>query len=1140
MSTKKIVSLSLAMATFVGFSGVMMFVPTIPVAHGQTVSELQAMINSLMAQIAALTAQIQGQGGTPPTGGACGFTRDLTMGVTGDDVMCLQKYLNGAGFTVSTAGPGAPGAESNYFGAKTKAAVSAWQAANGVTPTAGYFGAKSKAKYTALAGGGGYVPPGPGQPPAPSSGLAVGYASDNPTTGSLIAGAGRTPVLGVNLTAGTSGGVSVTELKFKKGGVVADNGISGAYIVDGGTNKVIAQYSSLSSGVITFTGLDIDINAGQTKKVWLAIDPASGLTAGNTISFSLLAATDVMATDANSTSITPAGTFPLNGATFTVTTVSNPSIATLVVTSSSIGTSVDAGTQGVIVSAWNFNVGNSPVNIKSLTLKAVGSAEKADLKNLKLKINGADVGSTIASAAGGDVNFDLSASVVKLTTGNNTIQVYADVMGSPNRSFNFGFYDSFNVSAIDTQYNTPIKVTLTDTTSATVTINAGALTVTLSTDTPTGNVAKGGSNTPLLKVKIYAAGEALRVKHLTFNLTFTGGTVNLDNTIKNISLTDDRGNQVGSTVSSLMTDTTCTDSGDSQATSTPVNCFGNSTSPINYVVPANTAVILTLKGDIQSTADFSTLRAGLNAGSSNLTGVTSSNTASSASVTGSVLTLAANALTLAQNPAYGTVTYSAGAQGVVIGSYRLTASSAEGVNLSTISILTSASSTNFQNLKLMSGSQQFGTTQPTLTASATYTFTGSLNLPAGQSKTVDVIADILTGAAANTYATVTTLSACSGSGAATNTSISCTSTAGQDVKVAGQATLTVTHDTSKAPSDQIVMGTNGVDLGYFRLAETSNIDDIKVTDLYVFQQVASTTTTKKGFGNLNLYNGGTLIATVGIQTTYASTSGPGPGYYHKFTFTDPLIVPRSNSVLLTLKGDVGSYSNSGVVDNTTHIFRVSTTTADTAIDTAGEVVVAYGKTSSATSSVSLPGTTMNTMTMLRTKLGFTATPLGATTGRGKSASDNFAQLTFSADNAGDLVVNSVTVTFSGSAPSISTFLDGVTLLDENNTALGSGNVTSTACAGGTTTCSKSFILGATTAGQIVGKGTSRTWTLRLDLTKTLAGAANVIQTLTAEINALAHIKWTDATDGAGVSELTLPTKTLVAIPISTVNFTSGL
>ena len=853
----------------------------------------------------------------------------------------------------------------------------------------------------------------------------------------------------------------------------------------------------------------------------------------------MLAATDVVAVDANNTQITSSGLFPLNGNTFTVTTVSNPSIATLAVTSSSIGTSVDAGTQGVIVSAWNFNVGNSPVSVKSLTLKVVGSAEKADLKNLKLRINGTEVGTTIASAAGGEVNFDLAASNVKLSTGNNTLQIYADVMGSPNRSFNFGFYDSFNVNVVDTQYNTPVKTTLTDTTSATVTINAGSLTVTLSNDTPTGNIAKGGSNVPLVKFKIYAAGEAVRVKHFTFNLTFTGGTVNLDNTIKNVSLTDDRGNQVGSTVASLMTDTTCTDTGDSQATSTPVNCFGNSSSPINYVIPANTAVVLTLKGDIQSTADFTTIKAGMNAGASNLVGVTSSNTASSAAVTGSVLTLAANALTVAQNPGIGTQTYSAGAQGAIVGSYKLTASSAEGVNLTTISILTSASSTNFQNMKLMVGGIQFGSTQPTLSASATYTFTGSLNVPAGQSKTVDVVADILTGTAANTYTTVTTLSACSGSGATTNTSVSCSSTAGQSVTVAGQATLTVTHETSQHPSDQIIMGSTA-NLGAFRLAETSNRDDIKVTDIYLFQQVVATSTTKSGFTNLYLYNGANQLATAGAPTASSATSTPGYGYYYKFTFAAPLIVPRANSVLLTLKGDVGSYTASGAVDNTTHIFRVSTSTLDTAIDTAGEVVVAYGKTSSATSSISLPGTTMNTQTMLRTKLGFSATALGSTTGRGKSATDNFAQITFAADSAGDLVVNSVTVTFSGSAPTATTFLDGVTLLDENNQALGSGNVTSSACTGGTTTCSKSFILGASTAGQIIGRGTSRTWTLRLDATKTAGGIANVIQTLTAKINALADIKWTDATDGAGVTELTLPTKTLAPIELNTVNFTSGL
>lgn len=90
-------------------------------------------------------------GSTPPARSAAtpaagyAFTRNLTLGMTGEDVRALQQYLNAHGFTVSAAGAGSPGYESAYFGLKTQMAVSAYQRSMGITPTAGYFGPKTRA-----------------------------------------------------------------------------------------------------------------------------------------------------------------------------------------------------------------------------------------------------------------------------------------------------------------------------------------------------------------------------------------------------------------------------------------------------------------------------------------------------------------------------------------------------------------------------------------------------------------------------------------------------------------------------------------------------------------------------------------------------------------------------------------------------------------------------------------------------------------------------------------------------------------------------------------------------------------------------------------------------------------------------------
>src|SRR3990167_7492897 len=93
-------------------------------ATAATSAELQAQIDALLAQIASLQAQLGGSVSV-----SCTFTRNLFLGVSGEDVRCLQRYMNSAGFTV---------------------AVARWQAANNVSPAVGYFGPISQAKYRAL------------------------------------------------------------------------------------------------------------------------------------------------------------------------------------------------------------------------------------------------------------------------------------------------------------------------------------------------------------------------------------------------------------------------------------------------------------------------------------------------------------------------------------------------------------------------------------------------------------------------------------------------------------------------------------------------------------------------------------------------------------------------------------------------------------------------------------------------------------------------------------------------------------------------------------------------------------------------------------------------------------------------------
>lgn len=75
---------------------------------------------------------------------------NLELGSVSEEVRCLQRYLNGAGFTVSDSGVGSAGSETNQFQSKTLSAVQRWQVANGVSPSTGTWGPLSRAKYLTL------------------------------------------------------------------------------------------------------------------------------------------------------------------------------------------------------------------------------------------------------------------------------------------------------------------------------------------------------------------------------------------------------------------------------------------------------------------------------------------------------------------------------------------------------------------------------------------------------------------------------------------------------------------------------------------------------------------------------------------------------------------------------------------------------------------------------------------------------------------------------------------------------------------------------------------------------------------------------------------------------------------------------
>jgi len=124
-------------------------------------SNKSRVVFALLILATAFMAATIANGQTTSTVPLCEINRTLQIGSQGEDVRCLQRYLNWAGYTIAASGSGSPGNETTYYGMLTSAAVAKWQDTNaltvltpiGLTHGTGFFGSMSFARYVVIVKG---------------------------------------------------------------------------------------------------------------------------------------------------------------------------------------------------------------------------------------------------------------------------------------------------------------------------------------------------------------------------------------------------------------------------------------------------------------------------------------------------------------------------------------------------------------------------------------------------------------------------------------------------------------------------------------------------------------------------------------------------------------------------------------------------------------------------------------------------------------------------------------------------------------------------------------------------------------------------------------------------------------------------
>lgn len=724
------------------------------------------------------------------------------------------------------------------------------------------------------------------------SGLTVALASDTPASATLVIdvtattgnGQAMAPFVKVNFTASSDGDVKVTKLKFKRGGISADTDLDALYLYDGATR--LTDSATISSNVVTFNssaGL-FTVPAGTTKGITLKGDMNSPLaTSGKTISFSVEAASSVTTNGA-----AVSGSFPATGnlmSTANVIDLGKVAFSGQTAIPAAASTPVDADTTDQEVWRFTLTGSNQALSVEKLVLSEIGSVQKDDLANFKLYYGGTVIGTAAAFNSNFEVVFDMSASPFSMPKGAaRALSVRADIMKGSTRTFYFTIQNSADVVVKDTNYGVYIEPYLAGTWAViqpTATYNylisSGSLSVSKSTDSPTVNVVVDGSNVLLGKFDFRASGEDIKIKNLNASSTASSG-----GGIDNGKVYAD-GVQVGTTKDLTQ--------------GTAVNFTFGST----FVVAAGKTSKVEIYGDVKKTngTSFSggeTVSVAIGAGSGNAQRVASLGTfdAPASAVPANTLTITAAGLSISKYSGYGNQTIVAGSNDVRLGSFVVGAGSAEGVDVTSITVaLSSAEAATVTNLYLKDNSTgaQIGTTK--VSPSTSNVFTASFSVAASGAKVVNLYADVKSGSNAGPW--IANIAA-SGSGKTTGNAVTATA---QDVQTITVGTGALYVNAGSHPdANVLIAGSTGNKVAQFTFSaanENFTIDKLLLKTQNNFATTTAGVTIKYGSSSAS----GVFVASAALGYATATFTGLN------------IVVPKDGSINLDVELDSVLLSNSG-------------------------------------------------------------------------------------------------------------------------------------------------------------------------------------------------------------------------------------
>lgn len=872
---------------FTGFAAVALTVAVISSGvSAATMEELQAQIASLLAQITALQTQLSGQVAAPA---AFNFTTDLTVGSKGDAVTSLQSFLESKAMLTMPAG-----VAKGYFGNLTKAALAAYQASVGITPSVGYFGPKTRAYVNSLAVA--PVTPGtPGTPVVPSTGLVVALASDNPAAAAIPKGAAGVTVLKFTI----SGNGTLDALTFKRTGIgaTADFGSAGLYLYDGDARLTNGRSINSTTHEVAFLNLALKIEGSKTLK--LVADISASATASNRNAFGLVSAVGTP---------TPAGSLIGNEMS-----IAGQQVGGITATSGAAPTNPKVGQKEALLAEFKLTASSTEdVSVMRVALTEGGSIANGNLTNFTLKQGGNTIATASAVGAKDLVVFNFTAPFLLEKGQERTFSIYGDISGTTRSDDTIVFYfdSKSDVYAIGKTYGYPVNPDITgmDTTGEadTLTVQGGEITITFNGPL-SGDIVSRAQDAVLYDFTI-AAKNNVEIRNLRFNVSTTGA-IAIYNDFKvwdataNKVLTSATDITTASSTAKIFTDIINIAAGESKRMK--VTADVDSTNSTNGTATVKLAAFQS--NDIRNL--------------DNNTYVATSVIVPNSEVSGNAQTVKAATLDLQLAASPTSQTYVQGTTGVTLLGLSFRAIS-DDIKLSSVKITATSStgtltSGEVQSLGLYDGITLLGTTKSLDTSALTATFDNlNLTITKGSTKTLTLKGNIASDAtnadvysfnvAAVNSSNIVAYDKDGNSATLSGTAANSTGSVSHTITTTGNVTVAVAPDDTESEAGIVIAGTESV-LAKFRFTAANEQMTVNKLQLLVVPTSSATATSSDSSDEVpvvKLYDGLTQVGATSGYTVQASGDSSGIAVIENLGW----IIPKDGSKTLTVKGTLNTIS----------------------------------------------------------------------------------------------------------------------------------------------------------------------------------------------------------------------------------------